>query len=201
MHYVYISHTFLIYVNTFRIYFAYISIYFNTFPPRIPIWRGLAWGCRGLAWLGYVWSGQTYPSQARPPRPQARPCHIPRPATQGLPRITPGFPPRFPPGFPRDFPQDFPQESPRISPRIPRISLRRPTPSWAPHPRKVWGHHLQHMAPFGATTGGFCMVFQRATLIFSTPEPILGASGLGLGLGRPASPLGAQSGGPKNIIL
>ena len=30
-----------------------------------------------------------------------------------------------------------------------------------------------HMAPFGATTNGICMVFQPATLIFSTLDPIL----------------------------
>ena len=36
----------------------------------------------------------------------------------------------------------------------------------------VWGHNLQHML-FGATTSGFWMVFQSATLVFLTPDPFL----------------------------
>ncbi len=44
-----------------------------------------------------------------------------------------------------------------------------------PNPKMVWGHNLQHMGPFGATTNGFCMVFQPATLIFLTPDPFFGA--------------------------
>ena len=73
--------------------------------PVLAIWRGLAWGCRGLAWLGYVWPGlglrakfrdcswpawvpsqvTPYPgrahhTQARPHHSQARPRHTqPRP--------------------------------------------------------------------------------------------------------------------------
>ena len=42
----------------------------------------------------------------------------------------------------------------------------------------VWGHNLQHMAPFGALTSGFCMVFDSPTLIcltldhtFWSPDP------------------------------
>ena len=41
-----------------------------------------------------------------------------------------------------------------------------------PHPKIVWGHNLQHnMAPFGALTGGFCMVFHSPTLVFSNSRP------------------------------
>ena len=65
----------------------------------------------------------------------------------------------------------------------------------------VWGHNLQHMAPFGALTNAFCMVFQPATLIFLTPDPIFEAPGQGLGHRRPGGPFWAQNGGPKNMIL
>ena len=46
-----------------------------------------------------------------------------------------------------------------------------------------FGHNLQHMAPFGMPTTGFCMLFQHATLILSTPGPIFGARDLDLGSG------------------
>ena len=36
-------------------------------------------------------------------------------------------------------------------------------------PEMVFGHNLQHMAPFGIPSSGLCMVFQGATLIFSAP--------------------------------
>ena len=65
----------------------------------------------------------------------------------------------------------------------------------------VWGHNLQHMAPFEALTSGFCMVFQPATLIFLTLDPIFGAPGQGLGPRRPRGPFRAQKGGPENMIL
>ena len=75
------------------------------------------------------------------------------------------------------------------------------TPNLGPTPDMVWGYNLQHMAPFGALTSGFCMVFQPATLIFLTPDPILGAPGQGLGPRRPGGPFWAQNGGPENMIL
>ena len=50
-------------------------------------------------------------------------------------------------------------------------------------PKMVFGHNLQHMAPFGIPTSGFCMVFQYGSLIFSTPGPILGPQDLDLGSG------------------
>ena len=71
----------------------------------------------------------------------------------------------------------------------------------SPHPKTVWGHNLQHMAPFGALTSGFCMVVDSLTLIFLTPDPIFGAPNP---RGRPWEawgPFGAQKGGPKNITL
>ena len=71
---------------------------------------------------------------------------------------------------------------------------RRVTPNFgSSHPNMVWSHNLQHTALFGATTGGFCMVFQYATLIFCALEPMFGAPTPHLGPGRP----GALFGGPK----
>ena len=79
--------------------------------------------------------------------------------------------------------------------------MQSPLQIWAPHPRMVSGHNLQHMAPFEALTNGFCMVFRPATLIFLTPGPIFGALGQGLGPRRPGGPFWAQNGGPKNATL
>ena len=63
-------------------------------------------------------------------------------------------------------------------------------------PQMVFGHNLQHMAPFGIPTSGFCMVFQGATLVFSTPEAILGVQDLDLGSGW-AGDLFGQTWGPE----
>ena len=49
----------------------------------------------------------------------------------------------------------------------------------------VFGHNLQHMAPFGMLTIAFCMVFQGATLIFSTPGARFLAPGPDSGPGPP----------------
>ena len=76
-----------------------------------------------------------------------------------------------------------------------------PPQIWGPQPKTVWGHNLQHMAPFGALTSGFCMVFQRATLVFLTLDHIFGAPGQGLGPRGPEGPFWAQNGGPENMIL
>ena len=76
-----------------------------------------------------------------------------------------------------------------------------PPQIWGPQPKTVWGHNLQHMAPFGALTSGFCMVFDSPTLTFLTPDPIFGAPNP---RGRPweaRGPFWAQKGGPKNITL
>ena len=37
------------------------------------------------------------------------------------------------------------------------------------HTHNKFGHNLQHMAPFGAMTGGFCMSFRFPVSIFLTP--------------------------------
>ena len=47
-------------------------------------------------------------------------------------------------------------------------------PFWYGRARMVFGHNLQHMAPFGVPTTVFCMVFRHATLVFSTPGTIFG---------------------------
>ena len=57
------------------------------------------------------------------------------------------------------------------------------TQNLAPSPKMVLGHNLQHMAPFGIPTSGFCMVFQDGSLIFSTPGPIWGPQDPDLGSG------------------
>ena len=76
-----------------------------------------------------------------------------------------------------------------------------PLQNLGPTPEMVSGHNLQHMAPFGALTSGFCMAFDSLTLIFLTPDPIFGALTPHLGPGRARGPLGAENGGPKNMIL
>ena len=90
------------------------------------------------------------------------------------------------------------------------FGLRSPLgPSWAPGPssivqamwpKMVFGHNLQHMAPFGIPTSGFCMVFQYGSLIFSTPGPILGPQDLDLGSGWAGDLLGAKTGARKTCF-
>ena len=74
---------------------------------------------------------------------------------------------------------------------------------WGPHPRiRIWLYcNLQHMAPFGALTGGFCMVFRYATLIFLPPDPIFGAPTPHLGPGRPGAPFGPKKGAEKHNFV
>ena len=68
----------------------------------------------------------------------------------------------------------------------------------------VFGHNLQHMAPFGILTTGFCMVFRYAILIFSTtetifgtPDPNLDPTGFRLGQG----PFLAKNGARKKMVF
>ena len=39
----------------------------------------------------------------------------------------------------------------------------------------ILGHNLHHMAPFEIPRAGFCMVFQRASFVFSCPGADFGA--------------------------
>ena len=39
----------------------------------------------------------------------------------------------------------------------------------------VLGHNLHHMAPFGIPRAAFCMVFRRASFVFSCPGVDFGA--------------------------
>ena len=57
----------------------------------------------------------------------------------------------------------------------------------------VFGHNLQHMAPFGISTSGFCMVFRYANLICSTTDLKFGAPGVPAGWG----PFFQQRWGPE----
>ena len=65
---------------------------------------------------------------------------------------------------------------------------------WA---KMVFGHNLQHMAPFGIPTSGFCMVFRCATLVFLTSEPILGPQDPDLGSGWAWDPFSQKMGPGK----
>ena len=42
----------------------------------------------------------------------------------------------------------------------------------------VFGRNLHYMAPFGIPRTGFCMVFQRASFVFSCPGADFGAQNL-----------------------
>ena len=66
-------------------------------------------------------------------------------------------------------------------------------------PKMVFGHNLQHMAPFGILSTGFCMVFRHAFfvcsgsgLIFGARDPEFGPpdvpAGLGTFLGQKRGP-------------
>ena len=57
------------------------------------------------------------------------------------------------------------------------------------------------MAPFGIPTTGFCMVFQYATLVFSSPGTILGTPDPKFGPRLGQGPFSAQNGTRKNMIL
>ena len=76
-----------------------------------------------------------------------------------------------------------------------------PPKIWGHHPKMVCGHNLQHMAPFGALTNGFCMFFDSSTLIFLTPDLIFGAPNPRARPWEAQGPFWAQKGGPKNITL
>ena len=41
----------------------------------------------------------------------------------------------------------------------------------------VFGHNLRYMAPFDFSRAGFCMVFRRASFVFSCPGMDLGGRG------------------------
>ena len=41
----------------------------------------------------------------------------------------------------------------------------------------VFGHNLRYMAPFDFSRAGFCMVFRRASFVFSCPGADFGARG------------------------
>ena len=64
----------------------------------------------------------------------------------------------------------------------------------------VFGHNLHHMAPFEFLEAGFCMVFRRASFVFSCPGVDFGAAGQILGApGRHFGPGGflGQFWGPE----
>ena len=56
-----------------------------------------------------------------------------------------------------------------------RSPLNFPGPPKGPLYRMVLGHNLHHMAPFGISRPGFCMVFQRASVFVFMPGDVFGA--------------------------
>ena len=70
------------------------------------------------------------------------------------------------------------------------------------HPtRNGFGRFLQHMAPFGIPTTGFCMVFQCATSICSALRLIFGPRDLDLGSGCVGDCFFLKNGATKNMGL
>ena len=65
-------------------------------------------------------------------------------------------------------------------------------------------YNLQHMALFGISTSGFCIIFRYANLVFSIPEPIFGTPDSRSGSDSVPAGLGtffAQKRGGGNMIL
>ena len=89
----------------------------------------------------------------------------------------------------------------RLHPDCLQITPKAPAPILGHHPQNVFGHDLQHMAPFEALTNGFCMIFQAASLICLAQDHIFGGRRTHLGPGRPGSPFFAQKGRPRNMTL
>ena len=68
----------------------------------------------------------------------------------------------------------------------------------------VLGHNLHYMAPFGILRTGFCMVFQRASFVFSCPGTDFGAQDLIFGPGvniLARGPFLGQKWAPKKVNL
>ena len=61
----------------------------------------------------------------------------------------------------------------------------------------VFGHNLHHVAPFEIPRAGFCMVFQRASFVFSCPGADFGSQVNILGWGA----FWAEKMVPKKIVL
>ena len=86
----------------------------------------------------------------------------------------------------------------------PRIPIWYPSGNMQPkgfHANMVLGHNLHHMAPFSILEAGFCMIFRRASFMFSVPGARFGTLGPknwpGLGLG----PFWSKNGGPKKTLF
>ena len=68
----------------------------------------------------------------------------------------------------------------------------------------VFGHNLRYMAPFDFSRAGFCMVFRRASFVFSCPGADFGGRGRIFGPGvniLARGPFWGQEWGPKKIVL
>ena len=68
----------------------------------------------------------------------------------------------------------------------------------------VFGHNLRYMAPFDFSNAGFCMVFRRASFVFSCPGTDFGGRGRILDLQVNILTRGAfwhQKMVPKKVVL
>ena len=68
----------------------------------------------------------------------------------------------------------------------------------------VFGHNLRYMAPFDFSRAGFCMVFRRASFVFSCLGTDFGGQGRIFGPGvniLARGPFWGQKWGPKKIVL
>ena len=65
----------------------------------------------------------------------------------------------------------------------------------------VLGHNLHHMAPFSILEAGFCMVFRRASFMFSVPGARFWPLGPKIWSGLRLGPFWSKNGDPENVVL
>ena len=73
--------------------------------------------------------------------------------------------------------QHFPLKSSLGHPWDPKSPASSQMPLMRGTPKMVLGHNLRYMAPFDFSRAGFCMVFRRASFVFSCPGADLEARG------------------------
>ena len=73
--------------------------------------------------------------------------------------------------------QHFPLKSSLGHPWDPRAPASSQMPLIRGTSKMVFGHNLRYMAPFDFSRAGFCMVFRRASFVFSCPGADFGGPG------------------------
>ena len=73
--------------------------------------------------------------------------------------------------------QHFPLKSSLGHPWDPTAPASSQMPLMRGTPKMVFGHNLRYMAPFDFSRAGFCMVFRRASFVFSCSETDFGGRG------------------------